>query len=199
MRRGMTKADVVSMTKEMITRQGMRGIRVDDIAQHAGMSKRTLYEMFGNKTNLFKSCLEELWEEYKQKIAEYVEQDEAPVIDKIFRLLDTYINGLYVMDHEFVVDISRCVEFKYVSDSHIDFWSQIFVKMLRWGISQGYFLRESNIELIVRNLVATAFEFRVQGRLSQQEQYSLACCFLRGCAAPEGIEWIDRQRDRRTA
>lgn len=199
MRRGMTRADVVSMTKEMITRGGMREIRVDDIAQHAGMSKRTLYEMFGNKTNLIKSCLEELWEEYKQKIAEYVEEDETPVIDKIFRLLATYINDLYKMDHEFVFDIARRVEFKCMSDNHIEFWSQVFVKMLRRGISLGYFLRMCNIELFVRNLVATAFLFRVEGKLSKEEQYSLACCFLRGFAAPGGIEWIDRQRDRQTA
>jgi AcrR family transcriptional regulator len=38
-------------------KQGIRNVKMDDIAMEAGISKRTLYEMFGDKENLLLECL----------------------------------------------------------------------------------------------------------------------------------------------
>lgn len=42
---------------QMFVRQGIKSVRMDDIAQELGVSKRTLYEMFGDKEELLYLCL----------------------------------------------------------------------------------------------------------------------------------------------
>ena len=46
MKRGATKEEIIRATRELIARNGIRAVRVDEIAQTLGISKRTLYEMF---------------------------------------------------------------------------------------------------------------------------------------------------------
>ena len=42
------KEKVVAHVAEMIQTLGVRSVRMDDVASSMGMSKRTLYEMFGD-------------------------------------------------------------------------------------------------------------------------------------------------------
>ena len=46
------KERVIAHVAEMIKQMGVRSIRMDDVASSLGMSKRTLYEMFGDKEEL---------------------------------------------------------------------------------------------------------------------------------------------------
>ena len=49
MKRGATREEIIRTTQEFIARNGIRAVRVDEIAQTLGISKRTLYEMFTDK------------------------------------------------------------------------------------------------------------------------------------------------------
>ena len=40
---------IIERASEMFVANGIKSVRVDDIAHNLGMSKRTLYEMFGDK------------------------------------------------------------------------------------------------------------------------------------------------------
>ena len=54
MKRGATKEEIIRITQALIARNGIRAVRVDEIAQTLGISKRTLYEMFADKDDLDK-------------------------------------------------------------------------------------------------------------------------------------------------
>ena len=58
MKRGVTKEEIIHATQELIARNGIRAVRVDEIAQTLGISKRTLYEMFTDKNDLVSACLD---------------------------------------------------------------------------------------------------------------------------------------------
>ena len=46
------KERIVEQTMEMFVTQGIKSVRMDDIARQLSISKRTLYEMFGDKEEL---------------------------------------------------------------------------------------------------------------------------------------------------
>ena len=46
MKRRATKEDVLLAVQNFIARNGIRAVRVDEVAQSVGISKRTLYELF---------------------------------------------------------------------------------------------------------------------------------------------------------
>ena len=43
---------IVDRVSQMIKAVGVKSVRMDDVASDLGMSKRTLYEMFGDKEEL---------------------------------------------------------------------------------------------------------------------------------------------------
>ena len=73
MKRGVTKEEIIHATQELIARNGVRAVRVDEIAQTLGISKRTLYEMFTDKNDLVSACLDAM----NILSYTYVDKDEA--------------------------------------------------------------------------------------------------------------------------
>ncbi len=67
MKRGATKEEIIRTTLDLITRNGLRAVRVDEIAQMLGISKRTLYEMFADKNDLISACLNDMARQQRQK------------------------------------------------------------------------------------------------------------------------------------
>lgn len=68
MKRGATKEEIIRTTLDLITRNGLRAVRVDEIAQMLGISKRTLYEMFADKNDLISACLNDMARQQRQHI-----------------------------------------------------------------------------------------------------------------------------------
>ena len=46
------KERIIEQAMHMFVSQGIKSVRMDDIAQQLGVSKRTLYELFGDKEGL---------------------------------------------------------------------------------------------------------------------------------------------------
>ena len=46
------KERIIEQAMQMFVTQGIKSVRMDDIAQQLGVSKRTLYELFGDKEGL---------------------------------------------------------------------------------------------------------------------------------------------------
>ncbi|UKI39878.1 MAG: TetR/AcrR family transcriptional regulator [Alistipes putredinis] len=64
----MVKRDyIVARAASMFETQGVKSVRIDDIASELGMSKRTLYEMFDSKEALLKECMRHLFVEKQEK------------------------------------------------------------------------------------------------------------------------------------
>ena len=51
------KEYIIERTSQMFVASGIKAVRMDDIAQTLGVSKRTLYEMFGDKEELLYLCM----------------------------------------------------------------------------------------------------------------------------------------------
>lgn len=52
------KGRIIDQAMQMFVSQGIKSVRMDDIAQQLGVSKRTLYEMFGDKEGLLYLAME---------------------------------------------------------------------------------------------------------------------------------------------
>ena len=60
----MTQRDlIVEQAAKMFVNQGVKAVRMDDIAHELSISKRTLYELFGDKEELLYLCIKHFIEE----------------------------------------------------------------------------------------------------------------------------------------
>lgn len=95
MKRGATKEEIIRTTQEFITRNGIRAVRVDEIAQTLGISKRTLYEMFNDKNDLIGACLDAMSQQQQERIAACRRRRSGNPLQKTIRLMNEYIENLY--------------------------------------------------------------------------------------------------------
>ena len=78
------------MAGKMFAEQGIRKVRMDDVAAALTMSKRTLYEMFADKEELLLECLK-VEQEKKREYAAQVSATANNVLEIVFCL---YQNGM---------------------------------------------------------------------------------------------------------
>ena len=98
MKRGATRDEIIRATQELITRNGIRAVRVDEIAQTLGISKRTLYEMFADKNDLVSACLDDMSLRQQQHIIEGRKRRSGNSLQKALKLMTEYIEILCKVD-----------------------------------------------------------------------------------------------------
>ncbi len=81
------------MAGKMFAEQGIRKVRMDDVAAALTMSKRTLYEMFADKEELLLECMK-VNQEKKREYAAQVATTANNVLEIVFCL---YQNGMEEM------------------------------------------------------------------------------------------------------
>ena len=77
---------IVKRAAEMIAELGVKSLRVDDLAHDLGVSKRTLYEMFGDKEELLYHSIKYLFEKEEEEVRASIDLTQAgiPALFEIF-------------------------------------------------------------------------------------------------------------------
>lgn len=192
MKRGATKEEIIRTTQEFITRNGIRAVRVDEIAQTLGISKRTLYEMFNDKNDLIGACLDAMSQQQQERIAACRRRRSGNPLQKTIRLMNEYIENLYQVDKNFLTDLRRKVIFAEHYDEHREFWIKELTLLLDTCRKQELLLPEIDAPAFANQLLVTLLDLRLNG--TSREEVSLFCrTILRGAATRQGIELIDRR------
>lgn len=70
---------ILQYAAEQFRRKGVRGAKMDDIAIGLSISKRTLYEMFGNKENLLLESMRFREQQYDKLFQDIAQRSQTPV------------------------------------------------------------------------------------------------------------------------
>lgn len=192
MKRGATKEEIIRTTQEFIARNGIRAVRVDEIAQTLGISKRTLYEMFTDKNDLISACLDAMSRQQQEQIVACRKRRSGNPLQKTVRLMNEYIENLYRVDHSFLSDLRRKVIFAEHYDEHRGFWHKELTMLLDMCRKQELLLPEIDAAAFAEQLMGTLLDLRLNGT-SREELSLFGRTILRGAATRQGIELIDRR------
>ena len=142
MKRGATKEEIIRITQELITRNGIRAVRVDEIAQTLGISKRTLYEMFADKEDLVSACLDFMCHQQQERITAYRKRRSRSSLQRAFKLVYEYIEHLYTVESSFLSDLRHKVAYAERFDEHREFWRSELTVHLRGSREEKLLLPE---------------------------------------------------------
>ena len=192
----------------MFLEEGIKSVRMDDIAMRLGVSKRTLYEMFSDKSDLLEQCL---MSHFRQMRHEMTEQTKGAtnVIEEIFFLLGSMKED--DRDRVLIGNLKKFYPAIYhrIEEEGHRFSFGEFNRLLDRGISQGLFLPDMNKELALMTLVYTMnalFEKRyLEYRLPRTDNHEpppqpltlrmafeyVIVNFFRGLATHKGVDIID--------
>lgn len=190
MKRGATKEEIIRATQELISRNGIRAVRVDEIAQTLGISKRTLYEMFADKTDLVQACLVEMGRLRQQRLSATNRRRSGNSLQKAYAMVHEYVDDLLDVESCFLADIRQKLTFAEHYDEYRTFWHAQLSELLERSKQEGFLLPEIHAQLFADRIMTTLYELRMN-QASDEELYLFCRTLLRGSATQQGIEWID--------
>lgn len=186
----------------MFVSEGIKAVRMDDIARRAGISKRTLYESFGDKDELIYRAMNHYF--HRMEMASREVAATAPNI-----LIAVLVTLRFDIEHS---DVSwRLVNT--LKRFHPEIFTRLFNERsqrrhnefrsgLEEGVRQGVLDPRAHLDLAITMLynIATSLitpenpehaESLPEGVTPQEALYEMTIYFLRGIATTEGVRTID--------
>lgn len=190
---------VIKRAAEMIAELGVKSLRVDDLAHDLGVSKRTLYEMFGDKEELLYHSIRYLFQKEEFEVRASVTEAQSG-IPALFELFDAMM--------------ARGATRKRVMENLAKFYPELYERVMTENrdhglaqlrntlsrlVEEGLISEMVNIDLSITMFYYTSMGLmRRHGRLvlpdgiTEQDAFRYTIInFFRGIATLKGVEQID--------
>lgn len=148
------KNKVIAKSQELFLNLGFRATTMDDIAAELGISKKTLYETFDNKSELIYEVIGSYLNEARSACLD-IHESSVDAIDEVTRLLIFHSDRLKKIRPSSLMDLQKYYPEAY--NRFVDF-TENFVKdnirqnILR-GQSEGYYRTDADAELLAKHRV----------------------------------------------
>lgn len=188
---------------QIFLKQGIKAVRMDDIAQMMGISKRTLYELFGDKETLLFLAVESYFEQCSERRARlavgahdvleaiFLELNELMVQSETANRIMSSLRRFHPAVHDRVLHEGAEKNRRNIRE------------MLEKGIDDGFFVADFNLDLAITMLYHTAsvlVERRdlvlPEGMAEREAFIQVVSTFFRGIATAKGLELIDEYKNR---
>ena len=190
---------VIKRAAEMIAELGVKSLRVDDLAHDLGVSKRTLYEMFGDKEELLYHSIKYLFQKEESEVLVSVagSQSGIPALFEIFdAMMDRGATRRRVMENlaKFYPEL-----YERVMTENRDAGLAQLRNKLNSLVEEGLISEMVNIDLSITMFYYTSMGLmRRHGRLvlpngiTEQDAFRYTIInFFRGIATLKGVAQID--------
>lgn len=189
------KDRILSYAIENFSRNGIRNVKMDDIASDLGISKRTLYQLFKDKENLLIECFK-----YSEKRSAELYSELTESTDNILELytkwLKMRIDEIRSVNPQFFSDLNKYSRVqKYFRDVSA-MKSKEGLKFINMGIAQGLFRNDINYNVLLRISEITA-ESIMRNELYLEYSYddlfgSASIMSVRGICTKKGYDLLDQ-------
>ncbi len=190
---------IIEKATEMYLTFGFKSVTMDDIASKMGISKKTIYQHFANKTDLVEAVTMNLFETISCGIDEIVTLNQNP-IEELFAIKDFVMQNLKNESASPIYQLQ-----KYYPQVHETLKSRQFAKMgdcvienLKKGIDQELFRTDINLELIARFYFAGMSSIKdaelfnpIQFSMKEVQETYLEY-HLRGISTSKGIAILEK-------
>ncbi len=175
--------------------KGIKAVKMDDIACHLSISKRTLYEIYRTKEDLLYACVKYNHESFEEKLAQEI-KDDSNVMDILVSFLRLHIENSGTTNPLFYSEIHKYPRvMEYISNRNETNRSKSIQFMMR-GVREGCFRGDVNYE-IINSMTEVFMKYVMDTELYQT--YPMMTIFknvimtiLRGICTPKGLALIDR-------
>ncbi len=183
---------------QLFSKYGIRSITMDMIADHLGMSKRTIYENFKDKDELLRYCIESIVTDQKEKVRDLINQSEN-IIDATFKFVKFGIHFYESFNPLFFLDIQKY--HTELCDSKIRLNQNQNIErtkeLLNKGITENLFRKDIHVE-IVSILLSEQFRMLNDNDIFPNDKFSkvdifenIVVNFIRGIATEKGLLLIN--------
>lgn len=194
-----SKEIIIDSAMKMFVSQGVKAVRMDDIAHELSISKRTLYELFGDKEELLYQSIVHYLRQTNNHRNKLIEQAENVLEVMIICLRDMVASApvasrLRRNISRFYPTVHRRIEQDIQNESRRN-----IAQWIKRCVEQGYMTETSDCDFVVKILHDSAqgmmgtdmYESSDHVEMVAMMSYALVV-FIRGLCTVKGLEVIDR-------
>lgn len=192
------KTKIIETSLELFLQRGCKTVTMDDIARENGISKRTLYEVFTDKSELLEECIQLMHSQMRDYAGGFKDKS-SNVIDVLFKLHESQSDVLLDLKKNFFIELKRYyyVIYKRSIEYFVDFHKQMTYDYIIRGQKEGLIKQEINTKLVskiiieISNILENSEVFSLK-KYSKEELFREVIIFyIRGICTTKGIELID--------
>lgn len=174
---------ILRNTESLISRNGIKGWNMNDLASHAGITKRTLYKIIESKEQLIREIVFKNIFEIRDKISEIIKgsDDVLSGIDHIITTIAELLRNNIINRYGEILNEFPDLEAEIVKENAI-FFSQLR-DFLSKGIEDGYLVKDLTPDFMYRTFLANLFYFIKYSRTQEEAADNMALalrCMFRG-------------------
>lgn len=187
------KDKIVECAANMFMGNGVRSVKMDDIANQLSISKRTLYEIYNNKEELLYAVVQE---RHKKEDMEWKELGENSdnVMDILVGILRMRMQHMKDISPEFYHDLNNYPSVVALISERRKFRMQKFLRFLLRGRREGFFLSDANYEFMVQIIDMVIYNTLIgnQKYIDVQEFVHISVLlFIRSICTTKGLKVLD--------
>ncbi|MDE6811495.1 MAG: TetR/AcrR family transcriptional regulator [Muribaculaceae bacterium] len=189
---------ILDAVYEILIQKGVKSTTMDFIARQLQMSKRTLYEMYDNKTALLSKAMEHHADKHR-KICEDIALSSPDIMESLVKIFKLHRDNLSRVNVKFFRDMDRLhPRFRDDYETRHDNHRKQLMLMFRLGVQQGVFRDDINFSALIRII-----ELQMESIIRMEEIYTgdmnitdvfdtVMICYLRAIASTKGLEILDK-------
>lgn len=189
-----TRRLVVKAASRLFREQGIKAVRMDDIAKDLSMSKRTLYELFSDKEELLLECIVAHLKAKDRQLQKKISSSEN-VLEVLLYSMKQVLEELRGVSIVFYRDMSLYAGVAELVQKRREERYKRFVEAFKMGVSQGIFREEINfsiLQLLIDTQLHMLFETNKWQQFSLSEMYkTIILVSVRGVCTLEGQRMMD--------
>ncbi len=190
---------IIEVSSDLFMSNGCKSVTMDEVAAANGISKRTLYEHFKDKTNLLEECLL-MMEEKMKMLGEKAFSGSKSIIVLICLEHESQSDMMINMRIRFFEELKKYYPALYekMHKRFTDFHKVTTRKFLERGQKEGLFLINIDMEVVGRMVfeIATIIQnseiFSLANHSRKQLFRETMVMYFRGISTEEGIKMIDK-------
>ncbi|WP_430973227.1 TetR/AcrR family transcriptional regulator [Sunxiuqinia rutila] len=189
---------IIEEATRLFFKFGIRSVTMDDIAVGIGISKRTVYENFKDKTELVYTCMRVLMQKQEQKNQEVMSRS-GNVIEILLTSMREGIKAINSISPLFFHDLKKYYPEIWKplhEENQKKNYNQIYTQ-LRKGINEGLFRKEIHVDIVSKlfyeqiNLISDETIFPHDEYMFADVFQSMMINFIRGISTRKGIDLVD--------
>lgn len=185
---------IVRCSLALFKEQGIKQVKMDDIASHLSISKRTLYELFKDKEQLLYECAQANHIALHNDMLKMAKQNNN-ILETILYFYEKTINDLRLTNPQYFEDIKRYPRIYQQLKNGRNEDSSKSIDYFKKGIEQGIFRSDINYEICL-TCFHKQLEFAMESdyKLKYELEEILDSTFivlLRGISTSKGLVILD--------
>lgn len=197
-----TEEKILMGAEELFFKYGIRGVTMDDIARHLGMSKKTIYQYYKEKDEIIHKLMQSQIKKHETTFTESYEK-AANIVDEVFCIMKNIQDIFSKINPQFIYELQKYYSqsWKLFKDFKEGFILKMVEKSLDKGKREGHVRDDVNVKILAR-LRMEQIEWAMNPGVFHPDKYKildvhlvLAEHFLYGICTLKGHKLINKYKE----